>query len=48
MLRDGTEYVQRSIEEFEKEYLQRRLAHIRRQAHAIGCDLVPRSGLVTA
>ncbi|MCY3540358.1 MAG: hypothetical protein OXH31_00395 [Gammaproteobacteria bacterium] len=42
MLRDGTEYVERSIEEFEKEYLQPKLAHSRRQVHATGCVLTPR------
>jgi len=47
MLRDGTEYVERSIKEFEREYLHRKLAQIRHQAHAVGCDLVPRPKLVT-
>ena len=41
MLRDGTEYVERSIADFEKEYQDRKIAHIRRQALAVGCHLVP-------
>ena len=41
MLRDGTEYVERSITDFEKEYQDRKIAHIRCQAHAVGCHLVP-------
>ena len=41
MLRDGTEFVERSIADFEKAHQDRKIAHIRRQAHAIGCVLVP-------
>ena len=41
MLRDSTEYVERSIADFEKAHQDRKIAHIRRQAHAIGCVLVP-------
>lgn len=41
MLRDGTEYVERSIEDFEKAYQDRKIAHVRRQAHALGCVLIP-------
>lgn len=48
MLRDGTKYVERSIEEFEKEYQHRKLAHVRRQTHSIGCDLIPRPSVTTA
>ena len=41
MLRDSTEYVERSIADFEKEYQDRKIAHIRRQALAVGCCFVP-------
>ena len=41
MLRDGTEYVERSITDFENEYRERKIANIRRQARAVGCELVP-------
>ena len=47
MLRDGTEYVERTIADFEKEYQERKIANIRRQAHAVGCDLVPIPSLST-
>ncbi len=48
MLRDGTEYVERSLEDFEKQHKNRKLAHIRRQAHALGCNLVPTAELAIA
>ena len=41
MLRDGTEYVERSIADFEKAHQDRKIAHIRRQAHDIGYVLIP-------
>lgn len=41
MLRDGTEYVERSIADFEKAHQDRKIAHIRRQEHAIDCVLLP-------
>lgn len=41
MLRDDTEYVERSFPDFEKAHQVRKIAHIRRQAHAIGCVFVP-------
>ena len=39
MLRDGTAYVERPIADFEKAHQDRKIAHIRRQAHVIGCVL---------
>ena len=41
MLRDGTEYVEQSITDFENQYRERKIENIRRQARAVGCDLVP-------
>ena len=41
MLRDGTEYVERSLDEFENEYRERKFENLRRQARSIGCELVP-------
>lgn len=47
MLRNGTEYVELSITDFEKEYQKRKIANIQRQAHAVGCVLVPIQFLAT-
>ena len=41
MLRDGREYVERSLDEFESEYRERKVQNLRRQALSIGCELVP-------
>lgn len=41
MLRDGTEYIERSLDEFESEYRERKLENLQRQARSIGCELVP-------
>ena len=41
MLRDGREYVERSLDEFESEYRERKVQNLRRQARSLGCELVP-------
>ena len=47
MLRDGTQYVERSVADFEKAHQDRKIAHIRRQAHDIGYVLTPIPSSVT-